>query len=136
MYSVNDERIFKLKLAIEAQKSKLEQIKTPKFVTHKRLVIGSMTWNLNVLGADAIVVVLSLLHSINDAAITHELPVPTMEGHTVTEWISDFDGRYNYLNQKAQHDKLAVLESELSKRLSESTKVSMELDALEREINI
>lgn len=136
MLSANDERIFQLKSAIEAQKSKLEKIKTPTFVTHKRLVIGTMSWNLNVLQKNELIVVLSLLHSMNDAAIKHELGVPVMENHTVTEWISDFEARYNYLTQKEQHDKLAKLEEELSKRLSESTRVSMELDELAKLINL
>lgn len=127
----NDERVLKLKSAIEEKKKGLDILRFhPK--TNCLLQLNGNTYNLHTLTDDQIV---TLLVQVNAYRLSmRDLGIQDMmiSQYSIHDWVSDLKVKRQELQQKSTRKELAELEKSLDKLLSEGKKTELELDNIEK----
>ncbi len=130
-----DAVILELSKKIKEKKEKIEKGEKFSPVTNCSLEFSGVRYNLNVLTKEQIVGLLVQLNVFkNSAKELGLLNEYVISGYQVENWIEDLNSRYNYLNRKAEQDKLKVLESQLDALLSNEAKIDRQLQEIMKQI--
>ena len=131
----SDEKILNLKKKIDEKRKALKDIKfTP--ITNCILSLNGNRYNLHVnLPIEEISMLISLLNSMK-MGLKEILPEETLmiSGYSVDDWLTDLKAKYYLTNQVKEKLRLKDLEEELTNLLSNSKKVELRIDSLEKEI--
>lgn len=134
--SKNDDRILELKKQIEIKKQDLSERKakfTPE--TNCVLEIDGNKYNLNVMSAADLTLLIIKLNMFIMSADSLKLPHPIISGYTTALWISDIRNKLDALNTKKEELELKQMEAKLDKMLSEDKKTELELNEIAAMLN-
>lgn len=131
MTNTNDKRILELKKMIESKREKLGRIARFSATTTLMISFEGLNLNLNVLSKDQLILLLVKLHALVTSAkeLGYEGKV-FISGFTLEDWISDINGKLEFLSKKDEEKSLKLAETKLTELLSEDKKVELELDAI------
>lgn len=130
--SKNDDRILELKKQIEMKKQDLSKRKT-RFMpeTNCVLELDGNKYNLNVMSAADLTLLIIKLNMFIMSADSLKLPHPIINGYVTDLWISDISNKLEVLSTKKEEFELKQMESKLDKMLSNDKKTELELDGIE-----
>jgi hypothetical protein len=138
MANKNDDRILLMRKQIAEKKEKIGKIGRFVAVTNLVLNLDGVTYNLNVLGSDKekLQHLLIKVNSYFISAISLKLNDEALySGYTLKEWMTDIQGKLEFLSKKEEEKKLAVMEAKLSKMLSDEKQIELELDEMASFLN-
>ena len=130
----NDARILELQKQVKAKKEALAK-RTSRFSPETNCVItmDGAKLNLQTLGKDELVFLMVRLNvylmSAKDLGIDESI---VMSGFTVEQWIGDIRAKLDVLAVRAEEEGLRALEGRLAGMLTAGTKVSLEIDEIEK----
>ena len=132
--SKNDERVLQLKQVIDKKKSELKGSKKFTPLTNCVLDLEGQKYNLNVLQANDLQLLLVRLNmylmSAKDLGISLEI-----SGCNIAEWITDIKCKIEIFEYKRKEAELKALEAKLDKMLSDEKKTELELDEIAALLN-
>ncbi|HID0768045.1 TPA: hypothetical protein ACXDAZ_002574 [Clostridium botulinum] len=134
MSNINDNKILELKKQIEKKKEliKLSKSNSYEFKTNRVVDFEGEKYNLNVLQADKLNILMIRLNMYKLAAIDLKiLDQCIISGYNVQDWINDIRCKLEILNLKEEERKLKLMENKLDKMLSDEKKVELELNEIE-----
>ncbi|EQB4340922.1 hypothetical protein ACYJ2U_001641 [Clostridium botulinum] len=134
MSNINDNKILELKKQIEKKKEliKLSKSNSYEFKTNRVVDFEGEKYNLNVLQADKLNILMIRLNMYKLAAIDLKiLDQCIISGYNVQDWINDINCKLEILSLKENERKLKFMENKLDKMLSDDKKVELELNEIE-----
>jgi hypothetical protein len=137
MANKNDDRILLMRKQIAEKKEKIGKIGRFVAVTNLVLNLDGVTHNLNVLGSDKekLQHLLIKLNSYLISAKALKLEEVLYGGYTLEDWITDINGKLDFLSKKEEEKKLSVMEAKLAKMLSDEKQIELELDEMMASLN-
>ena len=134
MATKNDEVILKLKVDIEAKKSKLATVKKFEPTTNCNLELDGRRYNLHVADQETLTLLAGKIQSYKDG-LWKALQEPlVIGGYTADEWIGDIKGKFAVLTLSTEEKRLRELEKKLHNLLSTDKKVELEIEDLKSQI--
>jgi hypothetical protein len=135
MSEKNDSVILDLKKKIEEKKALLKKAEKFNPVTNCSLSLRGQVYNLNVLTAESLAVLVCDLNAIRMSAIEMAMHDLTISGYHINEWIRDGSDRLTILRRKEEEAKLRALETKLDTLMSEDKRAEIELDKIMKELS-
>lgn len=131
MTNTNDERILLLKKQIDEKKEKLGKITRFAPITNCSIELDGLRYNINVLSKEQLTLLMVKLNtyvlSVKDLGILNDFSI---SGYGLEGWISDVKSKLDILSKKDEEKQLQLMESKLTKLLSDGKKVELEIDEI------
>lgn len=128
----NDGKILDLKKKIESKKNELKKAEKFNPVTHCSIELDGVRYNINVLNADELIILMCRVNmykmSLINLKLENEIKIC---GFTLDEWIKDLMAKYKYISRKVEETNLKQMERKLDDMLSNEKKVELELNSIE-----
>lgn len=133
--NANDKKIIALKRQIEAKKAQLSGGTTFTPVTNCSFEIFGVRYNLHTLNTEQLLYMQMILnsHLMSAKNLGTEKQVK-ISGYILDDWLADISARLMIVNRREEEAKLKAMEARLHNLLSTDTRVSLEIDDIEKSI--
>ena len=128
----NDNKILDLRQKIEEKKKSLGKAVRFNPITNCSIELYGTRHNLHTLGKNDLQLLLVHLNALEMSAGDLEIDTDSlsMNGYTLSAWIEDVKSKLDYLNHKAENDRLQKMEEQLARLLSQEKQTELAIEEI------